>query len=262
MAGEPRSVPAAGGISYDPLAVKVYERIRERILEAELRPGEQVRIKDLADAFGVSVTPVRDALRRLETDGLVEIAPRRGAFVRVITSEQVIETFHIRRIVECASLREVDRPSDSFLEHMREILAEMDSLRSGSTFTDYKQFVSLDRSFHGSIVDLAGSRLLSEFYQNLRWAVQPALVLARSREQRAAETVAEHRAILRAIEAGNQDKAAREIDRHLGNAQRDLLSHLAGASGASGGKHRPARSPARRLRTARRSTAAGSSGPE
>lgn len=209
----------------DPLAVRIYERVRDRILEADLQPGQQVRIKDLADAFGVSVTPVRDALRRLETDGLLEIAPRRGAYVRVITPAQVVETFQVRRIVECAALRE-GRPGPRFLDEMSDLLAAMESLRIGSEFSDYKEFITLDRRFHGSIVELAGNRLLTELYQNLRWVVQPALVLSGSREQRATETLAEHGAIVRALRAGDVDRAVRRIERHLRNAQRDLLTQL------------------------------------
>jgi GntR family transcriptional regulator, rspAB operon transcriptional repressor len=208
------------------LADQIYERLRSAVLEGGYAPGERVNPKVLAARFGASITPVRDALRRLENDGLVEIAPRRGVFIVRLTRQMARETFEIRMLLECGSADRVEGAPDRTAEHMVAIVAGMEGLQEGNTYTDYPRYLDLDRELHTELIRLYGNGRLLEIYSNLRWPVQLAIALTRSGDRRAEPTIEEHRAIVRAVEDRNPAALRAAIEVHLANALSDLLKHL------------------------------------
>lgn len=213
-------------ISQDGLAGQAYQRVREAILAGRLRPGQQITSRELASQLRVSFTPIRDALKRLESDGLVEIVQRRGVFVTAVTRARVSETFQIRRIIESAAVEQPGRGGGESLGRMRSHLMEMESLREGATYSDYLRYVELDARFHSEIVARLHNERLQEIYQGLRWTTQLCLVLYRSSDRRAAGTYAEHAAILDALAAGERGLARKAVVTHLRNAERALLEHV------------------------------------
>ena len=205
---------------------QVYALLKAAIMRGSLRPGQRLSAGGLAKRFGVSATPVREALQRLSLDGLVEVSPRRGTNVSEFTRRNVQETFHTRRIIERAAAAEVASVSEETLQHMRAIAQEFRVLRQGDTFTDYRQYIAADSEFHHHIVGLLQSSHLSEFYDRLRWAEQLVRGLAQSNYQRAEVTVAEHESILHAFQARDAEEACAAILRHLQNAEADLLRRM------------------------------------
>ena len=205
---------------------QVYALLKAAIMRGSLRPGQRLSVGGLAKRFGVSATPVREALQRLSIDGLVEVSPRRGTNVSEFTRRNVQETFHTRRIIECAAAAKVASVSEETLQHMRAIAQEFRALRQGDAFSDYRQYIAADSEFHHDIVGLLQSSQLSEFYDRLRWAEQLVRGLAQSNYQRAEVTVAEHESILRAFQARDADDACAAILRHLKNAEADLLRRM------------------------------------
>jgi DNA-binding GntR family transcriptional regulator len=205
---------------------QVYALLKAAIMRGSLRPGQRLSVGGLAKRFGVSATPVREALQRLSIDGLVEVSPRRGTNVSEFTRRNVQETFHTRRIIEGAAAGEVAAVSEETLQHMQAIAQEFRALRQGDAFTDYRQYIAADSEFHHDIVGLLQSSQLSEFYDRLRWAEQLVRGLAQSNYQRAEVTVAEHESILRAFQARDAEEACAAILRHLQNAEADLLRRM------------------------------------
>ena len=205
---------------------QVYALLKAAIMRGSLRPGQRLSVGGLAKRFGVSATPVREALQRLSIDGLVEVSPRRGTNVSEFTRRNVQETYHTRRIIECAAAAEVASVSEETLRHMQAIVEKFRVLRQGDAFTDYRQYIAADSEFHHHIVGLLQSRQLSEFYDRLRWAEQLVRGLAQSSYQRAEVTVAEHESILRAFQARDAEEACAAILRHLQNAEADLLRRM------------------------------------
>src|SRR5690242_16025444 len=116
-------------LNYDGLADQIYERLRRSILGGQYPPGSRVNPKELALRFRASITPVRDAIRRLATDGLVEIVPRNGVFIVRITREMARETFEIRELLECGSASRLSIVSNGTSGRMRAIAAEMEALQ-------------------------------------------------------------------------------------------------------------------------------------
>lgn len=216
----------ASSLNLSQLNQQVYELLREQILAGALTPGQRLSISVIAKRLEVSVTPVRDALRRLASDGLVTIIPRRGTFVAEFTRQAVQETFQARRIIEAAGAEKLDRLSDPTLRRLEEIVDQQESLRDGTKFTDYETHIAVDTEFHRHIVGLLGNERLAKFYEELRWPMQITRGLYYTDSLRADRTVAEHRAVVEAMKKKDVNELKRAILDHLDNAEANLLQHM------------------------------------
>jgi DNA-binding GntR family transcriptional regulator len=205
---------------------QVYDVLRKEILKGNLRPGQRLSIKALAGHLGVSATPVRDAVRRLEGDGLVDIIPRRGTVVSEFKRSNVRQAFQIRHIIESAAAERATEASEDDIQHMQEMVDEISLLRENERFREYTRYIDLDAEFHRCIVGLLENQRISTFYERLRWPIQVIRGLSYSEYQRARQTVAEHAAIARAFQEKDASKARAAIRDHLNNAEADLLRRM------------------------------------
>ncbi len=210
----------ASTLNLDHLNDQVYELLREQIINGKLAPGQRLSPVALAEHLGVSVTPVRDAVRRLSGDGLVAIYARRGTFVSKPDKRSIQEIFQARRIVECAAADRVLEASDGLIRPMDRLLGEM------QTQDDAARFSSYDGEFHMCIVSLLENRRISAFYQGLRWCAQIGHAMSVAGYERAEQTMAEHATILQALKQKDASKAKTAILRHLNEVEADLLSRL------------------------------------
>jgi len=206
---------------------QVYDHLRGEIIRGVYRPGQRLAVEQLASDLGISQTPVRAALSRLESDGLVEILPRKGTFVTATTAEEVREVFQLRRIIECASLDSLSTLSAELIQEFDQVVNESAALVEGRRFLDYPRYLHLDVEFHHLIVSLLRNRRASTLYRTLRWPVQVMLALVGSDNQRSTATVAEHSEIVAALKEHDAAKAREALLRHLDNSESDLLSRLA-----------------------------------
>jgi len=206
---------------------QVYDHLRAEITRGVYHPGQRLVVEQLASELGVSQTPVRAALTRLQSDGLVAIFPRKGTFVTTTTPKEVREVFQLRRIIECASLESCQALSEELLCEFDQVVAESAALIDGQKFLDYTRYLQLDVEFHHLIVGLLRNQRASAFYQTLRWPVQLMLALVGSDNQRSSATVDEHREIVVYLRAADATRAKEALLRHLANSELDLLSRLA-----------------------------------
>jgi len=218
--------PALPAVNQIQLYEQAYELVREAILRGRFKPGQRLSADQLAKNLGVSQTPVRAALTRLEGDGLVEILPRRGTFVARFTEKDVREVFQLRRMIECAGLERLDRLPDRAIERMEQIVAESAALVDGQRFLDYSRYIQLDAEFHRLIVGLLENERASALYQGLRWPVQIMRGLSASQYQRSLDTVAEHSELLAALKERDAGRAKGILLRHLDNSEADLVRRL------------------------------------
>jgi DNA-binding GntR family transcriptional regulator len=201
-------------------AERAYKTIRAGIMDGSFPPGAALREEALAAEIGVSRTPVRDALRRLLADGLVESARNRGTFVAEITTDDLLEVYHLRATLEgIAARRAATRITPEELEELRALAAQMEAL-GGPPEQLVARFHALNAEFHLTLVRASRSRRLEGM---LGWAFQVPLVLLK--QYRMQEWInlersnRQHREIIEALATRNGEWAGFAVSAHL-NATR------------------------------------------
>ncbi len=197
---------------------EVYKLLRDRILRHEYPPGYRFDLSELENQLGISRTPLKEALHRLEVEGLIEIRPRRGTYVVDISSEQIAESFDVRRILECAAAEiAVEEASDEDIQSLRDISHQMSELLVSDAYqTIISDYIDLDRDFHKALINLAGNKRLTQIWTQLDTHVQIVRVrqnFVRSDSQQYTET--EHEAILQAFEQRDPEKLTQAVAEHI-----------------------------------------------
>lgn len=142
------------------LAEQAYQLIRTEILSTRLMPGQQIVQNQLAEKYGLGMTPVRDALQRLAHEGLVQAIPRSGYVVSHVTFSDVRELFELRSILETAAVRlAVARATE---EQLRQLAEKANFLYVYSDREDYSRFLARNQEFHCAVAQLSGNRRLTE----------------------------------------------------------------------------------------------------
>jgi DNA-binding GntR family transcriptional regulator len=215
--------PGTAGARADdaPLAIasvvdQVYAAIRERIVRGSLERGARIHQEDLADDLGVSRTPVREALRRLAAEGLVEMRTNRGARVADVGFGEMRAAYEARLVIEpgAAWLAGALRPPAP-LARMRAALAAQ-----RRAIPDVRRSFDANREFHIALVEASGNEFLLQFVQRLWVARIGEVIYERQREtpERMQLDADEHEQILQAIEAGNGRGAQTLARRHVAEA--------------------------------------------
>lgn len=199
--------------------VMVYERLRRRIIEGELRPGLPINEADFARELSVSKTPIREALRQLERDGFVENVPGRGSAISHIDPQDIREVFEIREIIESGAVRRAVRLRDN--EEIRKKREESKKFLEDKQATEaYVHEWGSWEDVHLCIVRALGNQSLVEMYSGLLDRIQRIRnhYGQRFTQRRLHEILTEHTAILDAIVEGDAERAEQMVQRHLRNA--------------------------------------------
>ncbi|MCR4402195.1 MAG: GntR family transcriptional regulator [Firmicutes bacterium] len=207
--------------------------LREDIVSLRLLPGARLAVDSLAERFGVSRTPVRDALNALVEEGLVMLAPRVGYYVVELSAQDVEEIADIREMIELYALRRamrVMRPQDIEL-----LLEETRAVRSLRGEERRRMFEQLDRKFHTEMIGAANNKRLRDLSARILALVD----LMRNLNARVDEALDEHIAILEAMRKGDVSVAQRLLQEHLEGVRRAIISEMSRAKGED-----PARSVA------------------
>ena len=204
------------------LTDRVYVELVNGVIAGELAPGDKLTDRRLASQLGVSRTPIREALQRLVSGGLVDPRGRAGWTVAVLSPRDIRELFELRSLLEPVGIRRIVRDKDEATA--AELLAYFD--RFGDVVPDsrYAEYFSADRSFHSRIVDLSQNRRLVAAYRTVELQVDLGRhrLLSQSR-QRVEQTLKEHRAIAAALAAGDAEAALAALASHLTNGEAMML---------------------------------------
>ena len=190
-----------------------YRDLRKAIMEGRLAPGERIVANAIATAAGVSRIPVMQALRRLESEGFVRITPHKDVVVMGLSAAEFHERFLMMAALEALCLREAKaRISPALLTRLRALQKEM---AAGRAAGDVARAVAADSEFHRLLWEASGLRQVVQTLQNVwdRGEYYRVIMHAR-RGGFARESLAEHEQILRALEDGDADRAARAIEHH------------------------------------------------
>jgi DNA-binding GntR family transcriptional regulator len=210
-------------------AERAYQSIRQRIMDGTFAPGTPLREEMLAGEIGVSRTPVRDALRRLLADGLVESTRNLGTFVSEITTDDLLEVYQLRATLEgFAARRAATRITAEELATLERLADEMEAVDGTAQETRTVRFHKLNTEFHMQVVRASRSRRLEGM---LAWAFQVPLVLLKQYRMQEWVNIArsnrQHREIIEALASRNAEWAGLAVSAHL-NATRPttLLAEL------------------------------------
>ena len=214
------------------LADRVYRALRERILQGDYLPGQKLNLAHLARNLGVSNTPIREAMARLERVGLIEIVPYCGPKVKRLDVAQLEDIYDVRIALEELAVRLVAQSKDpDVLSAMAEALEMQERACSGD---DPKAVVDADRAFHAALVEASGNSVLLEMLPNLsdRTRVLLELITPASEgmdKDAALRGLEGHRGVLDALREGNCKAAARILRRELTRGRRLLVERMAKA---------------------------------
>lgn len=198
-----------------------YRRIREHILTGELQPGEPISEAERAEVLGMSRSPVREALRQLAQEGLVEIFPKRGTFVTELSAREVREAFELRDAIESACARlAAERRTDADLREMADACDQIDEA-AGNEAEAYDHATR----FHSLVAKAARSRYLQEAFESTQAKIDLASRVAASSSPRPPRDV-HHRDIFDAITAGDGERAESLMRHHLRESATRLIEEL------------------------------------
>ncbi|WP_352420299.1 GntR family transcriptional regulator [Proteiniborus sp.] len=209
---------------YKPLREIVFESIREAILDGRLKPGERVMEVQLAEKLGVSRTPVREAIRKLELEGLLVMEPRKGAYVADISLNDVVDVLEIRSSLEglAASLAAI-RANEEEIELLRQKAVEFKQCIEKK---DVQGMINKDTEFHEVILLAAKNKKLTSIIESLREQVQRFRVAYFTEYNMTTYLVEEHQNVLNAIENREPERASKYAQNHIENIEKYIVSGL------------------------------------
>lgn len=195
------------------LSARVFHKLREDILAGNYLPNEELKEKAIGDELGVSRTPVREALRQLELEGLITIIPNKGAYVVGLTKKDIRDIYEIRLLLEglCAGWA---------AEHIAE--AQLQELEENIFLTrfhaekqNWEQMVELDNRFHEILYQSCGSKELERVLKEYHQYVQRVRRVTLARPNRSLNSCEEHQVILEALKERNPQKAEDAAQAHI-----------------------------------------------
>lgn len=209
-----------------PLRDLVFEALREAIVNGTLAPGERLMEVQLAEELGVSRTPVREAIRRLELEGYVVMVPRKGAYVASMSAKDVADVFEIRAALEgLAAELAAERITEEELEELERRLHFV-ALRVEQG--DLERLVEADTEFHDLLYRASRNQRLVQILGNLREQIQRFRTASLATPGRMQETLEEHKRIVEAVAGRNAALARRLAEEHIENAENRMLQFLTG----------------------------------
>lgn len=205
-------------LTNEPLRHRIAAVLREAILSGELRPGQALTEMQIASQLGVSRAPVREAIRILSKDGLVESVPYRGTTVRKLTRKDIEEIYSLRLVLESFALRRIiegDRLRD--VEPLKQICRSMEG---HARKRDIKGLNLDDEAFHQTIIRSADHELLESIWSGLGLRVRQAMSLRNQEFPDLNEVASNHRPIVAALEARDLELSVKLLEDHIRSGAR------------------------------------------
>jgi len=216
------------GLVRTPLAHQVYRELRDKIISGQLPSGSRLLPEGLAESMSISQTPVKEALVRLEADGLVEAPTRRGATVRRFTAKDLDQLYEARILIELHALRasfDAARITPAVIADLNAIQADHKVQVGKRTLDGLANALALDRAFHGTIVRLCGNDFIADWHNKIMQ--QTHTIMVYSFDHYPAEpTASEHSEITVALAGDDRQAALSSLRQHLVRSRKDMMAHF------------------------------------
>lgn len=212
---------------YKPLRDVVFETLRGSIITQVLKPGERLMEIQLADEMGVSRTPVREAIRKLELEGLVVMVPRKGAYVAGVSMKDIHEVYEVRSALEMLAVTlAAERITEEELDALeRQVLRESEE-EDKPNKGDLDSIIYIDSSFHDIIYQAAHNQRLVQFINILQEQLQRFRAASLSTPGRSKTALEEHKKIVEALSERNGELAAQLAREHIENAENAMILQM------------------------------------
>jgi len=209
---------------YLPLRDVVFQTLRKAILKGELQPGERLMEVQLANRLGVSRTPIREAIRKLELEGLVTMIPRRGAEVAEITEKNMRDVLEVRRALEELAVKiACEKITEEELERLGQVAKKFRKVMHGD---DLMRITEADVEFHEIIYEATGNARLIQILSNLREQMYRYRVEYLKDYNSHGILAEEHDEIVNALCARDKERACRAIVAHIENQQSSIIKSI------------------------------------
>jgi DNA-binding GntR family transcriptional regulator len=212
-AASPSATPASGGGMLAPTALyeQVAERLRQQIFARELEPGSWIDELKLCAQWGISRTPMREALKVLAVEGLVTMKVRRGAYVTEMSRDDVAQVYHLLALLESDAAAQVAASATS---SQRARLSELHALLEAQV--DHRDaFFATNEQFHMALLDMAGNRWAVQVVQDLRKMMKLNRHHSLFKQGRLEDSLAEHRALIQALSKRDAEAARQTMQAHF-----------------------------------------------
>ena len=208
-----------------PIREIAYEVLKKAIITGEIPAGERIVETDYADRLHISRTPLREALRKLERDGLVEYVMRRGVIVHAFTTEDVEQIYTIRNCLELLTLPEIiEKATPEDIAHLREMLAKMDELNEKN---DVEALSPVARDFHTAITAISGKNRILRVIEGQDEYIRRFSAMAIKQEDRRNEANEEHHRLVDLIEQKDLPAFEALMKQHIERSKECCLAALA-----------------------------------
>ena len=208
-----------------PIREIAYEVLKKAIITGEIPAGERIVETDYADRLHISRTPLREALRKLERDGLVEYVMRRGVIVHAFTTEDVEQIYTIRNCLEMLTLPDIiEKATPEDIAHLRELLAKMDELNAKN---DVEALSPVAREFHTAITAISGKNRILRVIEGQDEYIRRFSAMAIKQEDRRNEANEEHHRLVDLIEQKDLPAFEALMKQHIERSKECCLAALA-----------------------------------
>ena len=227
------------GIQRATLTAQVVDLLKQRILDGELVSGDRIWAADLAEEFGTSIIPVKEALIILQADKFVTNIPRRGSIIRQFTKTEMEELYDLRELIEIEALGRAEASgaiNDALIDNLTDCNERIGALRKNGGFSDQATAFELDRRFHDILVGASGHGALADWYRRLNEQVQIIRYASWNIGPRGDKTYDEHARIIESVANGDIDSSKSAIVGHLNSIRYDFRKSIA-ASGEEGSEY-------------------------
>jgi DNA-binding GntR family transcriptional regulator len=192
---------------------EVAELLRQRIFRRELEPGSWIDEVKLSQEYGISRTPLREALKVLATEGLVTMKVRRGAYVTEVSDRDLAEVYHLLSLLESDAAGVVaQKASEAELKELKALHAELEAATRNR-----EKFFAINERFHMRLLEIAGNRWRNQMVADLRKVMKLNRHNSLLKAGRIQESLAEHRAVMAAIEKRSAATAMKRMQEHFSN---------------------------------------------
>jgi len=200
------------------LTDEIADIIRERILKGEYHIGEKIKENQIAQELRVSRTPIREAFKQLENEGLIDYIPNRGCFAKGFTRQDIEDIYAVRKALEVLSVEwAVKRITPADIKKLHD---QCDLMEFYTARKDSKKVLETNTDFHDIIYNATGSRFMAQVLRSYKEYIEQTRKVIFYEQQYLEEILTEHKAILAALESGDKDRATKAMADHLDGSRR------------------------------------------